>query len=862
MEAQGSLVDRVNTWHLSTEQEPGVQAVETMNSSNPGGPLKSSTPGPSSRTQSARASQGPPQDVPVTALDPEKTQICISLDGRVQYIIHTDALGNYPGADDLGRRWEVWNLLTFTANSPRTQSRWEAHLLKEAGAGYHLMRQHAMEARGWQPLVPGEPMFVSQGGIIRNTSRIAHLTLRKSAGQRFRKADRDQLFSGITKAYKTKNLFLGSGTEEDPYRLAINLRTGKFTVQGVPKLELWDAICYPFNSRDQKKYWLLALMVDEESFDGVCTAAEANWRPETEESSEPEDLSGEDEEGDSNRAGPSARSSMTAVNSPGAIDPSTKRTRKSTPSQPSGPTVSFPLETSTPRGRSAPPKGILRHPSSTPTAEESSDEEEDTNSKRYEYSRREAEAIQRSRSSSRASSRTSSPDTSPTRHPAEVQRKVYPKGKSPRAKNARAQPVMFRPLAEGVPLKGKPLMSKTGLRWSTGLDEISDDSEGDLAGEEQGGMIPGYSATWENARFIARAPRVERVLSQPGLTTGYKQSYIQAGYENMKEQLQSRDVSVARMVREKNRHNLQNSEIMRNHAPAQRERALEPSYSQLPLGSGDYSISSQTHSPHSSDIMGMTQYIKDVIPQKEANESQSQYLRRIIECIPRQLLDDPRAAQALAQLRGLRVPKGCTLSSLHDLGKIRTPGLDPGEQLIEELLPKVIGKQIELTVAVAIIQEQVDKQRLTVTLEKLFTQLPGGYSLAVGCAHWGWQELLRECADYEAIGRMKNKSKNQPRTSENKKSTTSPKQQDARDPPTQDHRPKQNKRQDSKNGARGSSREDPPKQKKQPQKKTEKTTYYNDDEWAALSREQQQEIRAQRAATREAQESKTPASKE
>ena len=448
-----------------------------------------------------------------------------------------------------------------------------------------------------------------------------------------------------------------------------------------------------------------------------------------------------------------------------------------------------------------------------------------------------------------------------------MQRLAYPKGTSPRAKNKRAKPVMMRPLAEGPPLRGESLTSKTGLRWAQGLEDVSDSSEGDLEGDEQGEMIPGYSVTWEQARSAARVPTVERVLSQPGLTLGYKQSYIQSGYENMRDELRRRDASVAEMVRKKNLKNrrdlppLPSPEKTRHSALPLMKHAEGPSCSQLSFMSRDYSTVPQIHSPHSSDFLRTTQYLKEMVPLKEANESQSQYLKRIIEYIPEDLVHDPGAAQALAQLRGLWVPKDCTLYNLNNLGRIRTPGLDPGEQLIEELLPKVLGKQIELTVAVAIIKEKVDDQRLMVTLEKLFTQLPGGYNLAVGCVHWSMEELIRECAKYEAIGRMKNHFKNQSKTSDNKKPSGPPKQQNNRDSQTPDQRQNQSKSKEPKNGARGSPREDPPKQKKQSQKKAEKTAYYSTEDWAALSREQQDEIRAKRTAAKEAQEPKAPGPK-
>ena len=183
---------------------------------------------------------------------------------------------------------------------------------------------------------------------------------------------------------------MGSGTAEDPYRLAINLRTGRYTVQNVPKLELWDAICFPFNSRDQEEHWLLALLVDEKNFDAVCTAAETNWKPDQERGSETDDLSGGDEESTPRRTDPSARSSSTAVQPSGANDQSAKQMRKSRSSQSAGSSVSFSSETPTSRVNSAPTKGILKPTPSTTSEEESSDSEDDDKVSGLEYNPREA----------------------------------------------------------------------------------------------------------------------------------------------------------------------------------------------------------------------------------------------------------------------------------------------------------------------------------------------------------------------------------------------------------------------------------------------------------------------------------------
>ena len=219
----------------------------------------------------------------------------------------------------------------------------------------------------------------------------------------------------------------------------------------------------------------------------------------------------------------------------------------------------------------------------------------------------------------------------------------------------------------------------------------------------------------------------------------------------------------------------------------------------------------------------------------------------------------------LGHVKGLEIPTGASLETLMALD-VRTPGIDPGERLIEELSVLVTEGKVALTVATEKVKSSVPHSQSTLLLEKLYSKIPAGFTLAVGCAHWTQDELRTECQKYDQIKKLTLLKKAQGSQKGSGQPVQS-KQQDKphKDPPKQSQPNSKNKKaKDSKNGNRGdsketASKENPPEkaQKKAAKGQPKGPKFLAAEEWAALSPEEKEELRAQRAAAKAAQAAQT-----
>ena len=113
----------------------------------------------------------------------------------------------------------------------------------------------------------------------------------------------------------------------------------------------------------------------------------------------------------------------------------------------------------------------------------------------------------------------------------------------------RAKAIKVRPLSNEPPLRGQVFTTSTDLVWGPGIEDLSNNSEGELAGAEMGRMVQGYPVDWKTAGSLAKSPTTEMVLSKPDLSEPLKHAYLHSGYEAVREQALERDRALALAAR-------------------------------------------------------------------------------------------------------------------------------------------------------------------------------------------------------------------------------------------------------------------------------------------------------------------------
>ena len=849
-------------------------------------PMATSTPRYGAVTQSQNTSLVPAADNSVELLDQSTPQESLSEgpqtmttgahDTPIDIIVSDQDIWEHPSRD-------AWSLLTFTNPSLTKSARWEASLARKGGLAYRDLRRVIMNTRSEIGLCPGKPVLTQCHDIFSPVTKVVHMALRKTTldGNVLLGSEKYKLIKDIRSLIQDSSLFEGDGSAGRPYRMVINMKWGRFKVQGLKKIWMWDAIVSALTSIEDPDHMVIYLMVDSGDL-GTVNAIVQRAREENEdldEESGPHTSSGQISRRDSASSGPSSRgpshnaqSKLLSSNQGAGQHDLSERGRSTTRRR-----AAVQFDSSGSRSQSATRRGILKTSSSQPDEEE--DDEESGSNWEPEYAGRGPPqgACMVRRAPSRASSTSQSRSRS---HSRSRERPAYPRGDPPRAKNKRAKAIKLRPLRAEPPLKGKSFRTSSGLEWGSGISDISDDSEGELAGIESGQMITGYPADWETARALARSPSAERVLAQPGLSGPYKDAYLQAGYDLLRDQVLERDIAMARAARAQS---YRDTPVMRGNYPssynARQESELPSRLAPNPVGSSTpysaplsflYPNGSLFHATgypsgaesHAHALLSKAQLIKQLAPEKNSGESQANYLRRTAQIFEgSELYRDPDAARVLGHVKGLEVPAGASLESLVALD-VRTPGVDPGEKLVEELAPLVSDGKLALAVAAEKITRSAPVSQSILLLEKLFSKVPAGFTLAVGCAHWTQDQLRTECIKYDQIRQLtilKRGKGSQTGSGQPKQ----PKQQDKpeKDPPKKSQPKPKREARDSKNEERGvsqerDSKEDPPKRA---QKQTKKGAprgpkYLSAEEWAALSPEEKEKMRAQREAAKAARE--------
>ena len=794
-------------------------------------------------------------------------------DTLLTVIVSDQDVGQGPPSDK-------WSLLTFTNPSLTECAKWEVQLRRKGGAPYQELRKAIMSTRSEIGLCPGKPLMTQCQNIFPNVTKLVHLTLRSDnlSGDVLPGSEKNKIVKDLRSLLQDRSLFEGYGTPGEPYRMAINMKWGKFKVQGLKKVWMREAIAAALSSINDSDYMVIHLMVDPEdvrTVENTVQQSEENIE-DLGDDSQPHSSSGRSSQRDSVVVlGPRPRgSSRSTLNSTLSFHPEIgrqdlpERGRSMT-----GKKAVVQFDSSGSHSHSAIPKGILRQSSSY---QEGEDELTETGSD-WEADSDGEVIFHRARRAPGPSPRDSSTSQSRSRSHSR-ERHAYPRGEPPRAKNKRAKAVKLRPLRAEPPLRGKRFTTSSGLEWGSGILDISDDSEGELAGVESGRMVRGYPVDWETARALARSPSAERVLAQPGLTGPYKEAYLHTGYDVLREQLLERDLAMARVARlpssrvnSVTRGSEPSSYYTRQESELTSRLALPPvgrstpysAYSSLSLPNGGlvhatgYSTGteSQAHA-----LLSKAQLIKQLAPEKESGESQANYLRRTAKIFEgSELYHDPGAARMLGHVKGLEIPAGFSLGSLVALD-VRTPGIDPGEKLVEELAPQVSDGKLALAVAAEKITRLVPVSQATLLLEKLFSKIPAGFNLAVGCAHCAKDELRTDCNKYDQTKHLtllngKQRGQKEPGPPKQSKQKERP---DNGSPRKSQPKPKKEAK-DSKNEKCGVSEdkaptEDPPKrpQKQKGKREPKGPKYLPRDEWAALPQEEKDKMKAQREAAKAA----------
>ena len=805
-------------------------------------------------------------------------------DTRPKIIVSDQDLGQDPS---LG---EGWSLLTFTNPSLMKKGLWESNITKRGGALYQDLRKTIMNTRNHIGLIPGKPLKSECLNIFPAVTKMVHMTLRKTTleGRVLPESDKTKMIRNITSLLKDPTSYEGNGSPNQPYKLVINLKWGRYTVQGLRKVWMWEAIYAAISSLDDPGHTTICLMVDSSDLEEVRQSAQ-----ELEENDEDSDgrsgshhSSGRSRQRNDTGSEPRSRGSDHNVQNRSLSSQSgTEHQDQSERGRSTMRRRAVQFDSSRSLSRSSPTRGILRHSSSLPDeegestetgSEEGSDWEAEYEGRRSHLSanRRRPQSPPRASSSSRSRSRSRSRD-----------RPTYQRGPPPRAKNARAKRILLRPLEKGPPLRGREFRTNSGLNWNSGITNISDDSEGELAGDESGEMVHGYPVEWEEARALARSPSAERVLSQPGLAEPYKHAYLHAGYDLLRDQIIERDLALARVARGTTlgdhplmRGNDPSSDYARQTSNLTSRLALPPLRNSTPRDIPQGALSYLSHYP-SRDPANATGYstgmehnahalldkaklVKALAPERTSGEDQASYLRRTAQIFEgTDLYHDPSAARFLGHTKGLEVPPGASLHTLVALDA-RTPGLDPGEKLVEELAPMVNDGTLALAVAAEKITQSVPSAKSSLLLEKLFTKIQGGLNLAVSCAQWTQMQLRVECIKYDQIKQLTllkrsqggQKGSGPPKQTQQKEASGKAPQKKSQNKPRKEAR-------DSKNEKRGVSegtatKEDPPKR---PPKQANKgkppgPKFLPAEEWAALPQEEKDLLRAQREAAKAARE--------
>ena len=730
-------------------------------------------------------------------------------------------------------------------------------------------------------MCPGKPLMTLCLDIFPAVTGMVHLAMKKNALERtvLPESEQHNIFKDISALMEDRSLFEGYGSPDQPYRMVINMKWGRYKVHGLKKTWMREAITAAQSSISDPDHMVIHLMADPEDRRTVGNTVQQSEEnnEDLDKNSRPHSSSCQTGWRESTSSGPRSRDpSQGSQNGSLSSHHGTKRqdlSERGRSTTKKG--VGVHLDSSESTHHSSTPRSIIKQSSSQHTEEEESDESESDWDDEYEGRGPPLGACTTgaTNTSSRASSSSRSRSGSHSR-----ERRAYPRGEPPRAKNKRAKPVMPRPLRAEPPLRGRRSCTSSGPEWGSGISDISDESEGKLEGDESGIMLQGYPAKWGDARALARSPSAERVLSQPGLTGLYKDADLHAGYDLMREQIVQRDTAMARAARasspgrnSKRRgstpssyHARQESELPSNYPPDWRWSSTPYSaYSSLSYPNGGLVHATGYPSglgSHAHSLLSKAQLIKQLAPEKTSGESQASYLQRTAKIFEgSELYHDPGAARILGHVKGLEVPTGASLQSLVALD-VRTPGIDPGEKLVEELAPKVTDGELTLAVAAEKLTCSVPVGKSTLLLERLFSKIPAGFNLAVGCTHWTRDELRTECIKYDQIKQLillKRKQGSQ-------KESGPPKQSQQKEGPDKDlpgkSQPKSKKgAKDSKNKKQGvfqdrAPKEDPPKNARKPSRNgiPKSPKFLPWAEWAALPQEEKDNRRAQTEAAKAA----------
>ena len=171
------------------------------------------------------------------------------------------------GNDSQGR----WSLLTFTNPSLTKGARWETQIIRQGGTAYQNLRQAIMNTRSQIGLCPGNPLQTPCEGIFPAVTKIVHLALRKNAlgGTTLPETERAKMVEIITSVIQDHSLFEGEGSPNNPYRMCINMKWGRYKVQGMRKLWMWEAIAAALSSINDTDYMVIQLMVDATDLEAV-----------------------------------------------------------------------------------------------------------------------------------------------------------------------------------------------------------------------------------------------------------------------------------------------------------------------------------------------------------------------------------------------------------------------------------------------------------------------------------------------------------------------------------------------------------------------------------------------------------------
>lgn len=258
------------------------------------------------------------------------------------------------------------------------------------------------------------------------------------------------------------------------------------------------------------------------------------------------------------------------------------------------------------------------------------------------------------------------------------------------------------------------------------------------------------------ARFTKEAPDPRKLMEKPGVPLPWKQAYLQAGYKYFQEGNIKRDEAVEQKHLDKNIQKSQNYGLNANWENPQSQlgndlgqsllaHTLHPVISSTrtllrPTGNpldtfsaldiNQNLVQRETHFTTQPQEGSAFRDLKNLVPRREAGQSDIEFYQTCLnKGLTESLLSSPSTAMFMRLQRECILPVNMTPAQVLATTRI-TPGLNPVQQKIDQLVRDVASGKMLLAVAAIDLQNHSND---LMDMETFLMTVPGGKKLA---ARW------------------------------------------------------------------------------------------------------------------------------